>query len=67
MEEKIIPSKKCPICGNPTISTYKPFCSKKCADIDLGRWLKGSYIMHTDEAPTDDEYVQSMQNLTAES
>ena len=34
---------KCPICKKPAGEAAKPFCSKRCADIDLGRWLKGSY------------------------
>ncbi|MEL6369099.1 MAG: DNA gyrase inhibitor YacG [Pseudomonadota bacterium] len=34
---------KCPICGAPTEIAYKPFCSKRCADIDLHRWLNASY------------------------
>lgn len=37
--------KKCPICGKPTVEAYKPFCSKRCADIDLNRWLSGSYVI----------------------
>lgn len=45
------PFSSCPICGHPTDKHYKPFCSKKCADIDLGRWLKGTYVIHTDEKP----------------
>ncbi|MBR5130190.1 MAG: DNA gyrase inhibitor YacG [Alphaproteobacteria bacterium] len=51
-------NKKCPICGKQTILEYQPFCSKKCADIDLGRWLKGDYVMHTNEAPTKEEWVK---------
>jgi uncharacterized protein len=35
----------CPICGKPPDPRYKPFCSKRCADIDLHRWLKGSYVI----------------------
>jgi endogenous inhibitor of DNA gyrase (YacG/DUF329 family) len=35
----------CPICGKPAIAEYKPFCSRRCADIDLGRWLKGGYAI----------------------
>ena len=42
---------KCPICGEPTQEAYKPFCSKHCADVDLGRWLKGVYVVHTNETP----------------
>jgi len=35
----------CPICGKPVAPSYKPFCSKRCADVDLHRWLKGSYVI----------------------
>ena len=35
----------CPICKKPSDEAAKPFCSKRCADIDLGRWLKGSYAI----------------------
>ncbi|PTM38589.1 hypothetical protein C8D03_0061 [Bosea sp. 124] len=37
--------KPCAICGKPAVARYKPFCSARCADIDLGRWLKGSYVI----------------------
>lgn len=49
------PGKPCPICGKPTVTRYKPFCSPRCADVDLGRWLKGSYVIPgepVDEAET---------------
>jgi endogenous inhibitor of DNA gyrase (YacG/DUF329 family) len=36
---------KCPICGKPRSEDYRPFCSKHCADIDLGRWLDGRYAV----------------------
>ena len=36
---------KCPICAKPADEKYQPFCTKRCADIDLGRWLKGSYVI----------------------
>ena len=36
---------KCPICEKPSTGAAKPFCSKRCADVDLGRWLKGSYAI----------------------
>jgi len=38
----------CPICRKETDPKYRPFCSKRCADIDLGRWLKGSYVIPGD-------------------
>ena len=34
-------SPSCPICGKPGSQDYRPFCSKRCADVDLGRWLSG--------------------------
>ena len=40
---------KCPICGKPADEKYRPFCSKRCADIDLGRWISGSYRIPSDE------------------
>ncbi|WP_151718158.1 DNA gyrase inhibitor YacG [Gemmobacter serpentinus] len=35
----------CPICQKAADAKYRPFCSKRCADIDLGRWLKGGYVI----------------------
>ena len=35
----------CPICRKPTAARYRPFCSRRCADVDLGRWLTGSYAI----------------------
>ena len=39
----------CHLCGKARTDKYKPFCSKRCADIDLGRWLNESYVVPTDE------------------
>lgn len=36
---------RCAICGKPETADYIPFCSKRCADIDLGRWLKEGYAL----------------------
>jgi endogenous inhibitor of DNA gyrase (YacG/DUF329 family) len=48
-------SKKCPICGKPAVDQFKPFCSKRCADIDLNRWLTGNYVIPArDDEPTED-------------
>ena len=35
----------CPICGTPAAAGYSPFCSSRCADIDLGHWLGGRYAV----------------------
>lgn len=36
-------SARCPICGKPTAPAMRPFCSRRCADVDLARWLRGDY------------------------
>lgn len=41
----------CPICTKPTDPAHRPFCSRRCADVDLAKWLSGSYaIPSTDPA-----------------
>ncbi len=44
----------CPICGKPTDPAVKPFCSKRCADIDLHRWLGGVYAVPAKEEDDED-------------
>jgi endogenous inhibitor of DNA gyrase (YacG/DUF329 family) len=44
-------ARRCPICGKPAAPRHTPFCSGRCTDIDLGRWLKGNYSVPTDEGP----------------
>jgi endogenous inhibitor of DNA gyrase (YacG/DUF329 family) len=39
------PRRKCPICGKPATRDTYPFCSHRCADIDLNRWLSGRYVI----------------------
>jgi len=42
----------CPICGKAaTVAEYRPFCSKRCADIDLGNWLGERYTVPAVEPP----------------
>jgi len=49
---------KCAICGKPQDPKYRPFCSKRCADVDLNRWLSGGYaIPAAEEDDPDDEPV----------
>ena len=45
----------CPICGKPATAGHRPFCSKRCRDIDLGRWLRGVYRVETDETPENEQ------------
>jgi uncharacterized protein len=38
-------AKPCPICGKPSAEASKPFCSERCRDVDLNRWLSNSYAI----------------------
>jgi len=44
--EKLVRS--CPVCGKPAAHGTRPFCSKRCADIDLYHWLGGAYAIPAD-------------------
>ena len=48
---------KCPICGKPQLHEFRPFCSKRCADIDLGRWLEGRYAVPGEPITKDDSHT----------
>ena len=51
--DKVVPLKKgkCPNCAKPAMADYRPFCSQRRADLDLGRWLNGEYRIPTNETP----------------
>lgn len=51
----------CPICGKPTDTKYRPFCSKRCADVDLGRWLGGHYRVPADDPQDLDEAAAALE------
>ncbi len=44
----------CPICRKPTSKAYRPFCSRRCADVDLGRWFTGTYSIEGEPEEPDD-------------
>jgi len=47
--------KTCPICGKPALRAFRPFCSRRCADVDLNRWLSGVYAVPVTEDEEEDE------------
>jgi uncharacterized protein len=49
------PRKRCPICGTDAVAQYRPFCSKRCADVDLNRWLSGVYAVPVTADEEEDE------------
>lgn len=60
----MIKQHKCPICGKETTDEkYRPFCSKRCADVDLGHWFNGSYIISADKL--DDSALKTKSAQTA--
>lgn len=50
--------KPCPICDKPGTEQYVPFCSKRCADVDLGRWMGETYTIPAVEPPDDFDLEQ---------
>lgn len=52
-EKKTKARGRCPICGAPPDAAFRPFCSRRCADVDLSRWLRGAYAIPSQTA--DDE------------
>ena len=52
---RLRPKRRCPICGKPSQQKYHPFCSNRCAQVDLHRWLGGAYAIQADEKDDDDQ------------
>ncbi len=58
------PGGKCPICTAPTELAFRPFCSRRCADVDLSRWLRGGYAI-AGRADVDEDGDDSIAASTA--
>ena len=56
----------CPVCRKPAVETFRPFCSKRCQQIDLGRWLGGKYALPTEEEP-DEADIEALARQMMES
>ena len=56
MSEPVKPRRKrpCPICAKPAQQNYHPFCSSRCAQVDLNRWLGGTYAIAVEEHGADE-------------
>mgnify|MGYP002713090167 CR=1 FL=1 len=53
---------KCPICNSPAVHEYRPFCCKRCADVDLNRWLSGGYaIPASQDEPDEDDLAGDLE------
>jgi endogenous inhibitor of DNA gyrase (YacG/DUF329 family) len=51
----------CPICEKPAEARYRPFCSKRCADVDLGKWLTGSYAVPSERPEEAEEAIEAIE------
>ncbi|VAV97511.1 hypothetical protein MNBD_ALPHA07-2028 [hydrothermal vent metagenome] len=51
----------CPICQKDPNQKFRPFCSKRCADIDLGKWLTGKYAIAMENSDEDEATEESQQ------
>jgi len=45
MQDQPRNARPCPICSKPAQDQFRPFCSKRCADVDLNRWLSNAYVV----------------------
>ena len=54
--------KKCPICNEATVAEYRPFCSRRCADVDLGKWMTGSYAIPSAEPLEPEEFERAVED-----
>ena len=45
----------CPVCKAPADHHYRPFCSRRCADVDLSRWLRGAYAIPGGDSDADED------------
>jgi uncharacterized protein len=52
---KVPKGMKCPICRAPAEAAVKPFCSSRCADVDLSRWMRGAYAIPGGDADADED------------
>ena len=52
---RLRPTRPCPICGKPSAQAFHPFCSARCADIDLNRWLSNAYVIPAERTAKPEE------------
>ena len=63
VRKKLLKTKPCPTCGKAATNDARPFCSKRCANIDLGRWFQGAYAVPAvdgaDDSILDTEFIDN--------
>lgn len=56
----------CPICNKDADKKYRPFCSKRCADIDLGKWMTGAYAVPSQGEDDAEELFSELEKAAQE-
>lgn len=56
----------CPMCSKETVQKYRPFCSKRCADLDLGKWMSGEYAVASQNEDDAEELVRELDKAMRE-
>lgn len=51
----------CPICAKAAAPKYRPFCSRRCADVDLGKWLTGGYAIPSEDTQDLEELAEKLE------
>ena len=52
---------RCPVCRKPTQARYRPFCSRRCADVDLAHWLRGDYTLPGIDGEAAEEAIRHLE------
>jgi endogenous inhibitor of DNA gyrase (YacG/DUF329 family) len=52
----------CPICSGETTAKYRPFCSRRCADIDLAKWFSGSYATPSQDPEDIEKAIDALES-----
>lgn len=52
----------CPICEKETVAAFRPFCSKRCADLDLAKWMNGSYAVPSQDPEDIEAAVEALES-----
>ncbi|OSQ43577.1 DNA gyrase inhibitor YacG [Marivita geojedonensis] len=55
----------CPICGKETNQEVRPFCSKRCADVDLARWLNGNYAVPSEDPEDIEDAIEAAEQAAS--
>ncbi|MCK9908532.1 DNA gyrase inhibitor YacG [Microbacteriaceae bacterium K1510] len=60
--DRTLSAPRCPICGKARDEAFRPFCSKRCADVDLNRWLSGVYAIPVKDDDEDEDGTRPADN-----